>query len=472
MSRYDDPRWYDEEQDNHPPVPRPVTPENNHYNSYPTYTISEDDPRPLQNGAQRSPAPPTKRRFPFPAQILLVGALLVITFFGGWFSRQLAGDSFNASDPSKSYSQLFDQAWSLIDKNFVDRNAVNYKNMSYAAIQAMVDSLKDTGHTRFLTPQEVQDENKQLSGSFTGIGIYVGQDANTKQIIILGTVPGSPAEKAGIRRNDVILQVNGVSTSGKDLDTVTKMLQGDVNTKVTLTLHRPKTGQTLTITVTRENFTVQSAVLHYIAEDHIAQITLSEFDQGVTDQLKAAMTKAKQEGATKIILDLRGNRGGYLSEAINTASQFIKSGNVVLVRDSSGQTTPMHVNGSPMDTTSPLVVLVDQDTASAAEIVSGALKDNKRATIIGVKTFGTGTVLQQFPLADGSALLIGIQEWLTPNGQFIRNQGIMPNVKVPLDANGTVLSASDANDEAMTTQQVLDSGDNQLVAAIKYLQTH
>ncbi len=188
--------------------------------------------------------------------------------------------------------------------------------------------------------------------------------------------------------------------------------------------------------------------------------------------MKTDLTQAKKLGATGIILDLRDNPGGYLEEAINTASEFIKSGNVLLEQDSSGHRTPDPVNGHPLDTETPIVTLVNNNTASAAEIVSGALQDHKRAVIMGTTTLGTGTVLNEFDLPDGSAIFLGVLEWLTPNGNFIRDKGIAPNITVDLNNGASELTPNVENQRNMTLQQILTSGDNQLAAAINYLKTH
>jgi carboxyl-terminal processing protease len=405
-------------------------------------------------------------------QILALVALVVVAFLGGWFSHQFFGDSFQQSSQSQMYSHLFQQAWNAVDQNYVDRKAVNYKQMSYAAIQAMVDSLKDKGHTRFLTPEQVQAENQQLSGTFTGIGIYLRQDPNTKQLIITSPIPGSPAEKAGLKHGDVIIAVNGVNTVGKDVAGVSALIQGKEGTSVAITVQRTGTPQPLTFHVTRAKIQVPNVLMHYMPQSHIAHIQVVQFADGISSQLRDAVNQAKSMGATKIILDLRDNPGGFLSEAVNTASLFMQSGNVLLEQDSSGQRQPVPVNGNPIDTNITIVVLVNENSASAAEIVTGALQDNHRAVIIGETTFGTGTVLQQYTLDDGSAILIGTQEWLTPDGHFIRNQGITPNITVKLPANATVLTPNDENTSHMTEQQIIDSGDAQLVAAIKYLKSH
>lgn len=345
--------------------------------------------------------------------------------------------------------------------------------MSYQAIQAMLGVLHDTGHTRFLTPQDVQSEKQQLSGTLVGIGAAVKQDTKTKEIIITSTVPGAPAEKAGIKRGDIIVAVNGVSAVGRDRDTVVAQIDaGQAGTTVSVTVKRPSTNQTLTFTMKRAVIQVPSVVSYYIAQDHIAHIQITQFSGGVSNQLRSALNSAKKSGAKSIILDLRDDPGGYLQEAINVTSEFVARGNVLLEQDSTGQRTPQPVNGHPLDTTTPIVVLTNSNTASAAEIVSGALKDNHRAIVMGMKTFGTGTVLDEFDLSDGSAILIGTSEWLTPNGQFIRDKGIQPNIEVNLNSNANPLTPSDENQGNLTLPQILHSGDTQLVGAIRYLESH
>ncbi len=489
MSSYDDPRWYEQEPERTNTNPSsPDTSSENKSESADIPPIPSSifdsheriDKQPEETGdAKQEPLFPPRRGFEpeqriyrLIRQIVILTAIIVVAFLAGWFSHQLLTNNFNASTPSRSYLSLFDQAWNIVDQNYVDRKAINYQQMSYQAIQAMLGVLHDTGHTRFLTPADVQAENQSLGGSFTGIGIYLVQDPKTKQVIITATIPGSPADKAGFKRGDVIVAVNSTNVVGKDIPTISKLIQGPVNTSVSLTVLRPSSHQTLTIKVTREVIQVPNVIMHYIAQDHIADIQILQFSDGVSSQLKDALTLAKQDGATKIILDLRDDPGGYLSEAVNTASEFIPNGNVLLEQGSTGQRTPVAVTGNTVNTTFPIVVLVNNNTASAAEIVSGALQDNHRAIIMGVKTFGTGTVLQEYMLSDGSAILLGTQEWLTPNGHFIRNLGITPNITVQPGSNNVELTPNEENQGNMTEQQILNSGDTQLNAAIHYLESH
>ncbi len=473
MSSYDDPRWYEEPEQNNvnPPSHQPLISDD--FNALPLLARpgSSVFTQRQASGQERLSALRHHYRRAFTQTIVTI-TLLVIAFLGGWFGHQGFTNTFIPGQQSQSYANLMQQAWNDIDQNYVDRKAVNYQQMSYQAIRAMLDVLHDTGHTRFLTPADVQAENQQLSGTFTGIGIYLRQDQTTKQLIITSTIPGTPAEKAGFKRRDILLAVNGQNIAGKGIDAVSALIQGKAGTSVSITVLRPATQQKLTINVTREQITVPNVLLHYIPEDHIAHIQIAQFASGASSQLKAALRQAQKLGATAIILDLRDDPGGYLQEAIDTASEFMANGNVLLEQDSKGQRTAYAVNGSPINTTIPIVVLVNNNTASAAEIVSGALQDNNRAIIMGMKTFGTGTVLQEFSLSDGSAILLGTREWLTPKGHFIRNLGITPNIEVVLNAKATPLAPSDENEGHLTEQQILQSGDTQLIAAIRYLETH
>ncbi|HLX38991.1 MAG TPA: S41 family peptidase [Ktedonobacteraceae bacterium] len=433
---------------------------------------SEDSPAIRQSSNANLPPEEAGRVLKMFRMVVIGLAIASVAFLAGWFGNQAYNNSFTVGSDSQKYANLIQQAWNTVDQNYVDRKAVNYKQMSYSAIQAILTVLNDKGHTRFLTPADVAAEQQQLSGSFTGVGLYLNQDPTTKQLIISSPIPGAPAEKAGFKHGDIIIAVNGTSVVGKDIASVSSLIQGPAGTTVLITIQRPSTHQTLTIKVARAIIKVPNVIMHYIAQDHVADIQLVQFSDGVSDQLKAALTQARKMGATKYILDLREDPGGYLSEAVNTASEFIPNGNVLLEQDSSGHRLAVSVNGNTVDTKDTIVVLVNGDTASAAEIVSGALQDNHRAIIMGVKTYGTGTVLQEFPLADGSAILLGTQEWLTPSGKFIRGNGIDPNIVVPLNKNAVILTPNDENTANMTEQQILNSGDNQLNAAIHYLETH
>lgn len=459
--KYDDPRWYEPEKQEQQAFP-------------PEEHIPPAGTTPDGDNDQAAPDEAELRRRRILTQAVMTIAFMAIAFLGGWFSHQAYTSSlFAPSSLSQKYAGLIQQAWSLIDQNYVDRSAIRYQQMSYDAIKTMLGDLGDTGHTRFLTPQEVKAEQQQLSGTFAGVGIYIQQDPKTKDIIISSTIPGAPAQKAGLKRGDMIIEVNGKNVVGMDFSAVQPLIEGPAGTKVAITVRRPATNQVLTFTITRAQIQVPNVVMHYIPENHTAIIQIVQFSSGVSDQLKTAILQAKKDGATRIILDLRNNPGGYLQEAINTASEFMARGTVLIEQDSSGKQTKYQVTGQTVNTGIPMVVLVNQNTASAAEIVSGALQDNGRALIIGTPTFGTGTVLQEYDLSDGSAILLGISEWLTPNGHFIRKDKIQPGAgfRIPMDPM-LVLTPDVMNQADMTLAQILKSGDVQLIKAIEYLQSH
>jgi carboxyl-terminal processing protease len=469
VSRYDDTRWHDEHDDADASFPRPQAYDDlNDTRADPWSGTPASAPGYHYATGQTAPTPSTGRW----KGVILSTFLVIAAFCAGWFGHQQYGNTLTLQGDSSKYAQLFQQAWTTIDQNYVVRKQVNYQQMAYAAITAMADSLNDKGHTRFLTPQELQSENQNLSGKFIGIGVSLNQDPTTKEWSIASTVAGSPAEKSGLRRGDILLTVDGTAITNKTYDVISTMIQGQEGTIVTLTVRHPNNNQVATYKIVRAEIAVQNVTMHYIKESHIAHIQIAQFAEGISDQLKTQLEAAKKMGATKIILDLRNNTGGFLSEAINTTSTFVQKGNVLLEQDSSGKRTPVPVTGGALDTTSTMVVLVNGESASASEIVSGSLKDNKRAVLIGEKTFGTGTVLQQFNLADGSAILIGTQEWLTPNGNFIRDLGITPDITVPLGTNGVMLTPNDENNQNLSQSQLLNSNDPQLISAIHYLQTH
>jgi carboxyl-terminal processing protease len=461
--RFDDSNWFEQpdkqEQSALPPAGNPVP------------AAEPDD----ADDTSSQPATTVKEshRMRIFTQVVITLACMSLAFLGGWFSHQAyTGSFFSPSSQSQKYSGLIQQAWNIMDQNYVDRNAVNYQKLSYDAIRSMLTDLGDTGHTRFLTPQDVKAENQQLSGTFAGIGIYIQQDPKTKDISVVSTIDGAPAQKAGLKHGDIIIAVNGKNVVGMDENAMQPLIEGPAGSQVTITVRRPSTGKILTFKITRETIQVPNVTMHYIPEDHVADIQIVQFASGVSDQLKATILQAKKDGATKIVLDLRNNPGGYLQEAINTASEFMASGTVLIEQDSSGHQTKYNVTGQPVDTSIPMIVLVNQNTASAAEIVSGALQDNGRALVMGTKTFGTGTVLQEFDLSDGSAILLGTSEWLTPKGHFIRTDKITPNIVVPLDPNATLLTPDVENQANLTLAQIMKSGDAQLIAAIQYLDSH
>jgi carboxyl-terminal processing protease len=360
---------------------------------------------------------------------------------------------------------LMAEAWNTINESYVDRPAVEAQALTYGAIGGMVDALGDTGHSRFLSPEMVQKQHQFTSGQFEGIGAYV--EMKDGHVVIVAPMDGSPAQKAGLHPGDIILEVDGENVAGMPIDQVVGQILGPAGTSVTLTIMTPGTEETRDVTLVRAQIMLQNVVWQKLPGTEIAHVRIVAFSQGVTDDLEKALREIEQEGLSGIILDLRSNPGGLLNEAIGTASQFLEGGNVLLEKDAQGETTAVPVLKGGLAPNLPLVVLIDAGTASAAEIVSGALQDAGRARLVGETTFGTGTVLNEFNLSDGSALLLATQEWLTPKGRTIWHQGIAPDIEVTLaQGTGPVLPQSE---EGMTPAQLQDSGDNQLLRALDLL---
>jgi carboxyl-terminal processing protease len=368
------------------------------------------------------------------------------------------------ADATASF-QLMAEAWNTIHQSYVDRPAIQAQTLTYGAIGGMVDALGDTGHSRFLSPKMVQEQHDFTQGQFEGIGAYV--EMKEGHVVIVAPMDGSPAQQAGLHPGDVILKVDGEDVAGLPIDQVVSRIVGPAGTPVTLTILTPGTEQTRDVTLLRAHITLQNVIWQRLPGTQIAHVRIVAFSEGVTEDLKKALSEIQQQGMAGIILDLRSNPGGLLSEAVGTTSQFLRGGNVLLEKDAQGKITPVPVADGGLAPDLPLVVLIDPGTASAAEIVSGALQDAGRAKLVGETTFGTGTVLNQFTLSDGSALLLATEEWLTPKGRQLWHQGIAPDVQVTLpQGTSPLLPEAEAG---MTSEQVQNSGDAQLLRAMALL---
>jgi len=405
------------------------------------------------------------------AQMVITSLLVLIAFGAGWFGNAYVnqGRYISSSD-----ELLIHQAWVAIDNNFVVTNKINHKQMAYDAITAMVNSLGDTGHSRFETPEQFAQENQQLQDQgIVGIGVSLS-GGGSKPIRIDEVFPGSPADKGGLKPGDLITSVDGKDITGYTIDQARPLITGKAGTQVTLGITRPTVTpvKKFTVTLARATFTVPTVTTFNIPGTHIVDIELTQFSANADSELRKALLQAKQDNVTGIILDLRGNPGGYLDQAQAVASEFIPSGpgkNVLIEKTRTSQNTvPVLANG--VATTTPLVILVDGNTASAAEITTGAIQINRPSVhVVGQKTFGTGTVLQTFMLADGSALVLGTQEFLLPNGESIYGKGYSPDVPVALPANVAPLSPLVAEETSVDQAQLIKSGDAQLLTAIGIL---
>jgi carboxyl-terminal processing protease len=360
---------------------------------------------------------------------------------------------------------LMAEAWNTIQKVYVDRSALKPKTMTYGAIRGLVDSLGDTGHSTFLTPEMIKEERESMGGSYKGVGIELRMDKG--HALIVSPLDGSPAQKAGLRSGEIITMVNGRNLIGLNILQIVKLISGPVGTRVTLTVFDPESGKSHEVTLKRAPIEIDNVRWKPLPGDGIVQLRIAAFNKGVTKDLRKALTGLSAHGVKGIILDLRNNPGGLLDEAIGSTSQFLGKGNVLLEKSSDGKITSVPVKPGGVATRIPLVVLVNGGTASAAEIMAGAIQDAGRAKLLGRKTFGTGTVLRQFKLSDGSALMLAVREWLTPKGHSIWHKGISPDIMVKLPEGKRPLLPEQEKD--LTLSKLDSSGDTQLLSALKLL---
>jgi carboxyl-terminal processing protease len=396
----------------------------------------------------------------------VVGASIFVAGVGFDRTGVLPGSPAAAVTQSPNPDEaLITQAWDLLHEKYVGAATLDDKKLAYGAIDGMTQAVGDEGHTTFLTPEELASSQASLSGSYAGIGAEM--DTTGDQPIVVGVFHDSPADRAGLRRGDVVTAVDGTPTKGTPLDAVISSVRGPAGTSVELTVTREGTANPITFHIVRAEVTIPSVDWAWVPGTRVADIRIEQFSNGAADIFKTTLADAVGQGATGVILDLRGNPGGYVNEAVGVASQFLTSGTVYIQRDASGKEVPTPVSSGGVAPKVPVVVLVDHGTASSAEIVTGALQDAGRATVVGERTFGTGTVLGKFDLADGSALRIGTVEWLTPKGRRIWHEGLVPDVAVTLPTSVQPVLPHDL--AALGTAGLAKLQDAQLAKAIDIL---
>jgi carboxyl-terminal processing protease len=395
--------------------------------------------------------------------------LLVFTLLLGAGGGLLTGYIFSrpaATCPeSPEVCQAFTafwETWKIARDNFVDSKVIDPQQMTSGAINGMLDTLGDHGHTRYLNPSEAKAFDEQLSGTFEGIGAYI--DVRDGQTMIVSTIEGSPAEQSGLKASDAILSVDGVSTVGWSVDQLASKVRGPAGTSVVLSVRHVGADAPTEVTIKRAKV-VQPSVSWRMLPDQVALVRLNSFAQDSSGQMRAALQGAKDKGARAIILDLRNNPGGLLGEAVSIASQFLPEGTTVLLEaNRAGERQPSKTSAGGVALDMPLVVMVNHNSASSSEILAGALQDAGRATLVGVPTYGTGTVLTSYQISGGGRLILGTQQWLTPKGRLIRGQGITPEESVDMPDTVAPLSPTEAS--ALDAAQLRSGADVQLAHAV------
>jgi len=363
--------------------------------------------------------------------ILLV-ASLALSFGAGY---ALGGEI--SPGPSQGLD-IIEQAWNIIFHDYVDKDKLNTSTLSQAAIEGMVEALDDP-YTSYLNVEDYQLSLTSLEGEFGGIGAHVTVEDG--QLTIIAPIAGSPADEAGIRAGDIIVEVEGQPTSEMSLAEAVLKIRGPEGTTVRLLILHQGDTEPEEIEIIRAKIELPS-VRSEMRED-IAYINITHFSKRTNEELSLVLESVVQERASGIILDLRSNPGGALEAVVDVASRFLKEGVVVNVVDNQEKRTALEVepNGTTIDL--PLVVLVDNYSASGSEVLSGALQDYGRATIAGTKTYGKGSVNILHSLKDGSGLYITTARWLTPNGRLIEGEGLYPDYELELVGEDAIQWAID-----------------------------
>ena len=364
---------------------------------------------------------------------ILIAVLMLGSFAAGNVTGFLARSALaQGSEPSQF--AIFWETWDLVEEFFVDQDMIDAQAMTYGAIQGMLDTLGDENHTVFFPPDVARQQESSLEGSFEGIGAYVSLEDDV--FTIIAPIHGSPAEEAGVLAGDIVLEVDGEPITGVPEWEVISMIRGPSGSIVTLTVLHPDEEETLEIEIERGRIDIESVLWSRIPGTDLVHLQITQFAGDTSQELKRALQDILAEEASGtplrgIILDLRNNPGGYLQEALRVGSQFLPEQDVILhEKDAKERVTTYRSEGEGLAREIPMIVLVNPGSASAAEILAGALQENGRAKLIGEATVGTGTVLRPFSLSDGSLLRLGVTNWLTPEYNLIKGQGIEPDVTI------------------------------------------
>jgi carboxyl-terminal processing protease len=329
--------------------------------------------------------------------------------------------------------ELFDEVWEIVGREF-DGDLPNDQERIYAAIEGSLAILGDQ-YTRFYRPDVAARMRENLSGAVEGIGAFV-RETEEGHIEIVRPIPGQPAELAGIRPGDIIIGVDGEDVRGQSLDEVIARVRGPRGTEVVLTIQRAGESEPLQIAITRTRFevpTIEAQMFSDEAAGDIAYVRLSNFSANAENQLTEALEELLAQNPAGLIFDLRDNPGGFLDQSIAVADLFLSSGVILFERNQVGLDQTFEATPGDIAESIPMVVLINAGSASASEIVAGAIQDNGRAVLIGETTFGKGSVQRSRQLSDGSELRVTFARWFTPNNQTIDDEGISPDILVETD---------------------------------------
>jgi len=402
--------------------------------------------------------------------------LIIIIIFGlGFFLGNI--ESISAKNQESNIDmKTFWKVWDILDKQFVNTKHKDklgqeistttkseFDNLSkeerriYGAIKGMVDSEQDP-YTTFFTPEEAKGFETEIKGSFDGIGMEVGKKDGV--IVVISPIPGSPAERAGIKSGDKVIKIDDKVTLDMSVDEAVKLIRGQKGTEVSLQVYRDGVDTPLDFKINRDTIQLPTLDKYYDKSKKIFTIKIYSFSEQLSDLFKESIAEFAASDADKLIIDLRGNPGGYLETAVDVSSYFLPLGKIVVSQDYGENKKAEYLRSAGYTLLSSkkfkTVVLVDGGSASASEIVAGALQDHKVATIVGEKTFGKGSVQEYIKVTKNTGLKVTIARWLTPNGNSISVSGLVPDVEI-------------AKDEKTKVEDIRNRTDNQYMKAIEIL---
>ncbi len=392
----------------------------------------------------------------------VLGLLIVFIVVGGAFRLGYVfgerGYTFNpknftvvnkSDSPREVDYNLLWQAIKIVQDKYIDGNNIDPTKVLYGAIQGAVSAAGDE-YTQFFDPKSLSDFRTDLQGSFSGIGAEIG--VRDKGIVIVAPLDDSPAKKAGILAQDYIVRINGESTDGMSVDGAVSKIRGEAGTEVTLTLFREGGDGTFDVKIVRQKIEIKSVKLEYkdIDNRHIAVITISKFGDDTKSLLDNAIADVVKTNPAGIILDLRNNPGGYLETSVEVASEWLEKDKLVVKEEHSEKDViTYNSDGGNQLGKFKTVVLINGGSASAAEILAGALKDNNKAMLIGEKSFGKGSVQELVPLGKDMAVKVTVAKWITPGGKNLNHDGLDPDAKVELTADDITAGRDPQMDRAL-----------------------
>jgi carboxyl-terminal processing protease len=368
-------------------------------------------------------------------RILILLMVIVMTMFLGFLAGRGSETKVLADNGSYDDLKVFTEVLSVVQKNYVEE--IKTKDLVYGAIKGMLNTLD--AHSSFMPPDVYKEIQVDTKGEFGGLGIQIGVKDN--RLAVIAPIEDTPAAKAGIKSGDFIIKVDEESTKDMSLMDAVQKMRGPKGTKVSLTIQREGVADPLVFTLMRDTIKIAS-VRGKLLESNIGYVRITQFQEQTVSDLSKELKKLREQKAQSIILDLRNNPGGLLTSAVEVSEKFIEPGKlIVYIKSRDGKKDEYVSNSKDSWLTEPMFVLVNEGSASASEIVSGALQDWGRAVILGTQTFGKGSVQTILPLSDGSGLRLTTAKYYTPKGKSIQNTGITPDIVVkqslPVEAKGS-----------------------------------